>query len=128
MADYVSRAFLLEGMDLSIVAAKAIAGDDSVALKAVEIMQTLRDFVAEAHAAKVVPVVQALWKVGYTDKENKRIGVECSECNAFLIWICLILGCATTAARAAAQEQTEVTGMRKLWLRILRAVRDWRCK
>ena len=83
MADYVSRAFLLEGMDLSIVAAKAMAGDDLVALKAVDIMQTLRDFVSEAPAARVVPVVQALWKVGYTDKESKRIGVECSECGAF---------------------------------------------
>ena len=34
-------------------------------------------------AADVAPVVQGVWKVGYTDKENKTTGVECSECGAF---------------------------------------------
>lgn len=60
MAEYVKKAFLLEGIDLSIVAAKAIADGDSVALKAVDIMQTLRDFVANAPAADVAPVAKEL--------------------------------------------------------------------
>ena len=34
-------------------------------------------------AADVATVVRGCWKVGYTDKENKTTGVECSECSAF---------------------------------------------
>ena len=42
-----------------------------------------KDELAAIPAADVAPVVQGVWKVGYTDKENKTTGVECSECGAF---------------------------------------------
>ena len=86
MAEYVKKAFLLEGIELSIVAAKAIADGNSVALKAVDIMQTLRDFVAKAPAADVEPVVHGRWvqvvcHVEYEDGFVDRLYECCSRCH-----------------------------------------------
>ena len=41
------------------------------------------DLIEAAPAADVAPVVHGVWKTGFTDKENKTTGVECSECNAY---------------------------------------------
>ena len=41
------------------------------------------ELIKETPAADVAPVVHGCWKVGFTDKENKTTGVECSECNAY---------------------------------------------
>ena len=47
------------------------------------LLAQIRAYIAAEPAADVAPVVRGEWKVGYTDKQNKTTGVECSECSAF---------------------------------------------
>ena len=69
MAEYIEREALVYDFEH--------CGADSATINAIVYRINLHN------AADVAPVVHGVWKVGYTDKQNKTTGVECSECSAF---------------------------------------------
>jgi hypothetical protein len=62
MAEYIERDQILGYMDLVVIHARGVAGNDSILKKVTDIVDNMRGLVAEAPAADVVPVVHGRWE------------------------------------------------------------------
>jgi hypothetical protein len=84
MAEYIERDQILGYMDLVIIHARGVAGNDSILKKVTDIVDNMRGLVAEAPAADVAPVVHGKWVGleydGYADGCPVYDVWECSEC------------------------------------------------
>lgn len=78
MAEYVERDKILERMDLVVIYARGVSGDDPISKNITDIVAGMRDIVAMAPAADVAPVMYGEW-VSLTDCANA--GVYCSVCH-----------------------------------------------
>ena len=63
MAEYIERDKILGYMDLVVIHARGVAGNDSILKKVTDIVENMRDLVAEAPAADVQTVVHGRWEV-----------------------------------------------------------------
>ena len=74
MAEYIERDQILGYLDLVVIHARGVAGNDSILKKVTGIVENMRDLVAEAPAADVVPVLHGRWVDG-------ECGTFCTNCN-----------------------------------------------
>ena len=81
MAEYIERDKILGYMDLVVIHARGVAGNDSILKKVTDIIENMRDIVAEAPAADVVPVVHGRWIA--TEQEN-----GCTVWNDYTCSVC----------------------------------------
>ena len=77
MAEYIERDKILGYMNLVVIHARGVAGNDSIIKKVVDIVANMRDLVAMAPAADVAPVRHGRW-VCIGNKPHLIYG--CSEC------------------------------------------------
>ena len=75
MAEYIERDQILGYMDLVVIHARGVAGNDSILKKVTDIVENMRDLVAEAPAADVATVVHGRWV--YDEHEMEY---SCSVC------------------------------------------------
>lgn len=75
MAEYIERDQILGYMDLVVIHARGVAGNDSILKKVTDIVENMRDLVAEAPAADVATVVHGRW-----EEADDGDGVVCSAC------------------------------------------------
>ena len=73
MAEYIERDKILGYMDLVVIHARGVAGNDSILKKVTDIVENMRDLVAEAPAADVVPVCRCKDCIHY-DMRSKESG------------------------------------------------------
>lgn len=78
MAEYIERYKILGYMDLVVIHARGVAGNDSILKKVTDIVENMRDLVAEAPAADVVPVVHGRWEIKTDDYDCEY--AKCSAC------------------------------------------------
>jgi ribosomal protein L37AE/L43A len=77
MAEYIERDQILGYLDLVVIHARGVAGNDSILKKVTGIVENMRDLVAEAPAADVVPVVHGRWvERAYGEWYCNRCGYE----------------------------------------------------
>ena len=81
MAEYIERDQILGYLDLVVIHARGVAGNDSILKKVTGIVENMRDLVAEAPAADVQTVVHGRW-INKTNHNRAVVEqrVDCSAC------------------------------------------------
>ena len=86
MSEYIERDKILGYMDLVVIHARGVSGDDPISKKVTDIVAGMRDIVAMAPAADVAPVVHGRWEEWWPPKHMIFTGEEmlwrCSACDA----------------------------------------------
>lgn len=82
MAEYIERSKVLNCMDIAILHAKSVAGNDPIVRKVVGIMKGMRDIVSSASAADVAPAVHGRWIIKKNYHHGHYVDTDCfcSEC------------------------------------------------
>jgi hypothetical protein len=82
VAEYIERDKILGYMDLVVIHARGVAGNDSILKKVTDIVENMRDLVAEAPSADVVPVVHGRWEERDESHYDAYWHHKCTNCNA----------------------------------------------